>query len=77
MNSTKTLRRTRKSDVTTAPAPAFEPNAFYEKLGALRATNPQAFAGLSPASKMAFYAYETARREAARLQVIREQPDAA
>ncbi len=55
----------------------FAPNPFYEKLGVLRATNPRAFAGLSPASKMALYAYETAKREHSRLAAIRDEPEAA
>ncbi len=55
----------------------FTPNPFYEKLGALRATNPPAFASLSPSSKIALYAYETAKREHARLEAIRDEPEAA
>ncbi len=55
----------------------FVPNAFYEKLGALRATNPPAFDSLSPSSKMALFAYETAKREHARLEAIRDAPEAA
>ncbi len=55
----------------------FVPNAFYEKLGALRATNPPAFASLSPSSKMALFAYETAKREHTRLKAIRDEPEAA
>ncbi len=55
----------------------FAPNPFYEKLGALRATNPRAFDGLSPASKTALYAYETAKREHARLQSLHDEPEAA
>ncbi len=55
----------------------FEVNLFYEKLLDLRSTNPKAFGEMSPASKLSLYAYETAKREHARLQAIRNEPAAA
>ena len=51
----------------------FALNPFYEKLGTLRATNPQAFASLSPASKLVLYEYEKQKREHERLQAIRPE----
>ncbi len=63
--------RTRESDVT------FQVNTFYERLLDLRRTNPKAFGEISPASKLSLLAYETAKREHARLQAIRDEPSAA
>lgn len=57
--------------------PVFEPNAFYEKILDLRRTNPRAFDSLAPVTKQSLYAYETAKRGHARLQAIRDEPDAA
>lgn len=71
MSERKTQRRTRISDA------AFEPNAFYERVLSLRATDRRAFDSLAPATKQALFAYETAKREAARLQAIRDEPEAA
>ena len=59
------------------PAAGFEPNAFYERVLELRRTNPAAFASLAPVTKLALYAYETAKREHSRLAAIREEPEAA
>jgi hypothetical protein len=59
------------------PAGGFEPNAFYEKVLDLRQTNPAAFASLAPVTKLALYAYETAKREHSRLAAIRDAPAAA
>jgi hypothetical protein len=42
----------------------------------LRRTDPKAFGEISPASKLSLFAYETAKREAARLQAIRNEPAA-
>jgi hypothetical protein len=55
----------------------FEVNHFYEKLLDLRRTNPNAFGEMSPASKLSLFAYEAAKREAARLQAIKDEPRAA
>jgi hypothetical protein len=55
----------------------FETNAFYEKILVLRRTNPAAFASLAPVTKLALYAYETAKREHQRLAAIRDEPAAA
>jgi hypothetical protein len=63
--------RTRKSDA------AFQVNHFYEKLLDLRRTNPKAFGEMSPASKLSLFAYETGKREHARLESIRDEPEAA
>jgi len=49
------------------PKPAFEPNAYYERVLALRRTDPKAFDSLAPVTKQALYAYETAKREHTRL----------
>jgi hypothetical protein len=59
------------------PKPAFEPNAFYERVLELRRTNPAAFDSLAPATKLTLGAYESAKREAARLQAIKDEPQAA
>ncbi|MGB8509665.1 MAG: hypothetical protein WCD76_14860 [Pyrinomonadaceae bacterium] len=40
----------------------FEASPFYEKLMQLRESNPQAFASMSPASKLALGYYEGAKR---------------
>ncbi len=50
----------------------FEPSAFYEKLLALRDTQPQAFASMSPASKLTLGYYEGAKRRHALLNKERE-----
>ncbi len=71
MSERKNEGRTRKSDV------AFQVNTFYERLLDLRRTNPRAFGEMSPASKLSLFAYETAKREAARLQAIKDEPRAA
>ena len=53
------------------PKPAFEPNAYYERVLSLRATDQRAFDSLAPVTKQALYAYETAKREHTRLEAIR------
>ncbi len=58
-------------------AHAFETNAFYERVLSLRATDRRAFDSLAPATKQALFAYETAKREHARLEAIRGEPEAA
>ncbi len=50
----------------------FEPNAFYERVLMLRRTNPKAFEGLAPVTKLALGQYEVQKRE--RLQAIRDEP---
>jgi len=67
----------KETNQTAGLGNGFVVNHFYEKLGALRATNPQAFASMSPAPKIGFYAYETEKREHARLEAIRDEPEAA
>ncbi len=59
------------------PARGFEPNAFYEKVLELRRTNPAAFDSLAPVTKLALGQYEAQKREAARLEAIRDEPEAA
>lgn len=50
------------------PAAArFVPNGFYERLIEMRLRRPPDFAVLSPASKLALGAYESAKRRAALL----------
>ncbi len=71
MSRRKNEGRTRESDVT------FQVNTFYERLLDLRRTDPKAFGELSPASKLSLFAYEAAKREAERLQAIRDEPSAA
>jgi hypothetical protein len=58
------------------PAGGFEPNAFYERVLELRRTDPKAFDSLAPVTKLALAAYEAQRREAERLQAIRDEPAA-
>ena len=53
--------------------PTFERNGFYEKIIALRKSQPKAFESLSPATKMSLAQYETQKCEAARLQAIRDE----
>ncbi len=67
----------KEANQTVVLGNGFAVNHFYEKLGALQATNPPEFASLSPSSKMALYAYQTAKREHARLEAIRDEPEAA
>ncbi len=55
----------------------FEPNAFYERVLELRRTNPAAFDSLAPVTKLALGAYEAQKREAQRLEDIRNEPAAA
>jgi len=75
----KPLRRTRKRDVTAAPVPKpiWAVNHFYERIVALRATNPRDFDALSPTTKFVLAQYEAQKREAQRLRAIREEADAA
>jgi hypothetical protein len=68
--------RTSAAALVESPKLAFEQNAFYEKVLDLRRTNPKAFEGLAPATKASLHAYETAKREAARLQAIKDEPAA-
>ncbi len=56
---------------------AFEKNAFYEKVLDLRRTNPKAFEGLAPVTKLALGQYEAQKREHQRLEAIRDEPAAA
>ncbi len=58
-------------------AHSFEPNAFYERVLELRRTNPAAFDSLAPVTKLSLGAYEAQKREAERLQAIRDDPQAA
>jgi hypothetical protein len=51
----------------------FETNGFYERIIALRKSQPKAFESLSPATKQALGAYETAKREHTRLEAIRSE----
>jgi len=55
------------------PKSAFAPNAYYERVLALRRTDPAAFDSLAPVTKIALGQYEAQKREAARLQAIREE----
>jgi hypothetical protein len=55
----------------------FEPNAFYERVLELRRTHPAALDSLAPVTKLTLGAYESAKREAARLQAIKDEPQAA
>jgi hypothetical protein len=71
--------RPRTSDAALVESPklAFEQNAFYEKVLDLRRTNPAAFDSLAPVTKLALGAYSAAKREAERLQTIKDEPQAA
>jgi len=40
------------------PKPAFEPNAYYERVLDLRRTDPKAFDSLAPVTKLALGQYE-------------------
>ncbi len=51
----------------------FESNAFYERVLELRRTNPKAFDALAPVTKIALGLYSAARREAERLQALRDE----
>ncbi|MDQ3686723.1 MAG: hypothetical protein M3430_14165 [Acidobacteriota bacterium] len=71
----KTERRIHVSDAAFAhaPKPAFEPNAFYERVIVLRRTDARAFDSLAPITKIALGHYEAQKREAERLQAIRDE----
>ncbi len=43
-------------------AHAFQPNGFYERLLAMRKSDPRTFATISPASKLALFEYERQKR---------------
>ncbi len=47
-----------------SPGGMFSPNDFYERLIALRDTNPEAFLRLSGATIAALQTYEEAKKEA-------------
>jgi hypothetical protein len=51
----------------------FKRNEFMERLITLRTTKPQAFAGLSPAAKLALGYYEAAKRRSKLLAADNEQ----
>jgi len=68
--------RTSDAALVESPKLAFEPNAFYEKILDLRRTNPAAFDSFAPVTRLALGAYSAAKREAARLQKIRDEPAA-
>ena len=74
-HSHERMKRDVKHKQTTPPGHSFEPNAFYEKVLALRRNNARAFDSLAPV-KQALYAYETAKREHSRLAAIRDEPEA-
>lgn len=57
--------------------PVFEPNAFYEKILDLRRTNPRDFDALSPTTKTVLGRYEAQKREHAKLEAIRDEPQRA
>ncbi len=59
------------------PAAGFEPNAFYERVLELRRDRPAAFDSLAPVTRLALGAYEAQKREHARLQAIKDEPQAA
>ncbi len=71
--------RTRISDAALAQhrKPAFEPNAFYERVLELRRDRPAAFDSLAPVTKLTLGQYEAQKREHKRLQAIRDEPQAA
>lgn len=46
------------------PRVTFTPNEFYERLIALRATNPEAFTRFGRATRAALHAYEAVKRAA-------------
>ncbi len=46
-----------------AAQPQFETNGFYERIIALRKSQPKAFESLSPATKMALAQYEQQKRQ--------------
>ena len=75
MNRQKPSRRTRISDaaLVESPKPAFEPNAFYERVLELRRTDPRAFDSLAPVTRVALGAYEAQKREHERLQALRDE----
>jgi len=71
----KQMRKPRSEE--TVRAHRFEPNAFYERVLELRRDRPAAFDSLAPVTKLALGAYSAAKREAARLQAIKDEPAAA
>ena len=62
---------------TTKEQPQFEPNGFYERIISLRKTDPKAFNSLSSQTLLSLGAYEAQKRVLARLQAIRDEPEAA
>ncbi len=69
--------RTSDAALVGSPKLAFEPNAFYERIIALRESSPAAFDSLAPVTRLALGAYEAQKREAQRLEDIRREPQAA
>jgi hypothetical protein len=51
-------------NLTKPSVSTFQKNGFYEDLITLRETNPKAFKSMSPATKYALAAYESAKRKA-------------
>ncbi len=56
-----------------AAQPQFETNGFYERIIALRKTQPKAFESLSPATKQALGFYEAQKRQHALDEAIRNE----
>ena len=69
------MRKAQPEQLFRPPA-AFEINHFYERVLELRRDRPAAFASLAPVTKLALGAYEAQKREAARLEDIRREPQA-
>jgi hypothetical protein len=63
----------KRANQTTVAQPTFERNGFYERIIALRKTQPKAFESLSPATKMALGAYEQQKRQHALDEAMRNE----
>lgn len=51
-------------------------NPFYERLLKIRATNPKAWASISPAAKLSLHHYEAKKREALMLESMGKAEEA-
>jgi hypothetical protein len=71
------MRKPRPAEKQTVSAHRFETNAFYERVLELRRTNPRDFDSLAPVTKLALGQYESQKREAQKLEAIRDEPPAA
>ena len=64
MSAAERRREVKRGRARSTPSPAFQPDAFYEQLIAMRAADPAALLRFGKDTVAALQAYEAAKREA-------------